>query len=146
MQQLSKKADKALNELSSLIGKAEGLIQVCQKEKDNNWEQVKNLLREFDVERFIANDGSYLQLQRRQPGPKLNEDLLKGKLSTRIWEAITVRKVDPALLESAVLEGLIPQDVMEECLTETPPTEARVRQPWTAEDKNRARVLGLVEG
>ena len=47
----------------------------------------------------------------------LDEHALRQSISKRAWEQITVRTLDPNLLESAVLRGDIPAPLVGQCTT-----------------------------
>lgn len=155
MNQISARSDKTLNKLSREIGEGEALIEAGTLKKDNAWDSVNEVFNEFSLEgkeaRFIADDGHYLQRQERSGQPKLDEDQLysliqqtypKGE-ATKIWNSITVRKVDSVNLEAAVQLGKLPAALVNNCITPAKKTFARVRQPWTKDDKERAKVLGV---
>lgn len=153
--QVSARTDKALNQLSQDIGKAVAKIQEGTMEKDTAWESVFESFKEHDLEgkyaRFIASDGFYLQRQERKGSVSLNEKQLYQLLlerygkakADRVWNSITIKKVDSIQLEAAIQSGKIDGDMVKECLTTGNPTYARVREEWTKEDKERAAALGI---
>lgn len=156
MPQLSKQADEKLNELSRKIGSQKQIIDIAQHQHDDAWAEAIDILAEFGETRFIADDGHYLQLQSRENKPKLDEAALERVLRAHcqdqrisfedIWDQITDRKVNAEKLEEFVMRGRIPASLLVECLQPVPPTPARAHPLWTAEDKNRAVVLGIKKG
>lgn len=152
--QISDVADRELNKLSARIGKDDEEIELATEDKNKAWEEVFNYFSEFNTEgRFIAADGHTLTRQERQGSPKLDEEklmfMLKAKLTPRqftiIWNKITEQKVSSTKLEHAIQAGLVPHELVDECITVPPVTYARVRRNWTKEDKERARIFGIEE-
>jgi len=142
MYQTSAAFDEALENYSRKIGDAKSRIKVAEEELDEAWDHVLELFREFDIERYLAPDGHTLAIQHRNLEPSLNEEKLKKLLTEAQFAQITKPRVDPKLLEAAVLQGVISSDLLEECL-ESRKTISRVYRPWTREDKIKARVLGI---
>lgn len=152
--QISPAADRKLNTMSRKIGQADVVIEEQTNIKKRAWEEIDETLQEFNKSdvRFLADDGEYLTLSLRRGKVSLDEKMLSLKLQAlkdssakfrALWRSITVPVVDPNLLESARNAGKIPQEILNECLTTGADTIAHLRQPWTADDKNRARVLGI---
>lgn len=150
--QISKVADRELHKLSARIGKDDNEIAIATEDKDKAWEEVFNYFSEFDSGgRFIAADGHTLTRQERQNAPKLDEEklmfLLKSKLTPRqfnsLWKKITEVRVSSTKLEHAIQAGLVAHELVDECITVPPVTYARVRRPWTKEDKEKARMYGM---
>lgn len=153
--QVSPSTDKKLHRASRTIGKADAQIAIHEEKRKKAWEFFLETADEFNQPelRFLADDGHYMTLQWRQGKPKRNDALLAQKLQAMaaavggdyqaLWESITVRTVDNNLLEAAVLAGRIPAELLDGVIETPEPTYARIRQPWTKEDKNRAVVLNV---
>lgn len=153
MTQFGPEADSQLNQLSHTVGEKKAFIELATKEHDDAWKEIFSIFDEFvgHEPRFLANDGYYLYRQTRQASPKLDEAKLKRILFERlpeeeaslVWNAITEQRVNTTFLEAAVQKKAISAAMVDECITTPKPTENRIRQPWTAEDKIKAQVLGL---
>lgn len=151
MNQLSKQIDKRLNELSREIGEEEEVIGTATKHFDEMWEECFSLMGEVDKDWFLAEDGFVLSKQKRDKKPLLDEaklynELLKiyGKQKMRkVWANITKRVVDTTLLEKAVQDRIVDAAIIVECVTEQPPSYARVRRPWSRKDEERAVIFGV---
>lgn len=157
MNQISARSDKLLNKASRELGEAEALIEAGTLKKDNAWESINETFNEHGLEgketRFIADDGFYLQRQERNGSPKLDEEKLEALIfqtypkaeANRIWNSITVRKVDGVKLEAAERTGKLSASLIHECITPAKKTYARIRQPWTKEDKEKAQIFGVTK-
>lgn len=152
--QISPTADAKLHGISRRIGEADVVIEEKTLDKKRAWDEFEETLQEFGKPeaRFLADDGEYLALSVRKGKTELDPGVLSQKLQAlkdsapkfrALWNQITVRTIDYTLLEQARLAGKIPQDVLDACITTKPDTIAHLRQPWTADDKNRAQVLGV---
>lgn len=145
--------DKNLNSLSVSIGDAEARIEKADQDKDTAWEQVFSIFDELPSagDRFLASDGHTLTRQKRAGSVKLNKEMLQALIfqnyerpeATRIWNSITIRTVDSTALEAAKRTGKITADIIDQCMTISPDTFARIRPEWTKEDKERVRILGI---
>lgn len=156
MDQISKKTDKALNGLSEKIGAAVAKIEEGEAEKEEAWNEVKDIFAEHGLEagpkaRFIAKDGFTIKLTKRAGRDKLNQDLLWLRLveekgiyvAKAIWDYITTPIVDTAKLEAAVIDGSITEELLKPCITTGEGSEPRIREEWTKEDRERAVVFGI---
>lgn len=155
MHQISEMADAALNRISRTIGRATAQIKEAEKEFNEAWEEAFETFDEFGLEgkeaRFIADDGYYIARQVQQRPTKLDDDLIQlaifrhyGKTKGKaIWESITVRKVDPAALQKALLTGEIEPSAVENLLPEMKSTPRRVRDEWTKADAEKAIIFGI---
>lgn len=150
--QISKVVDRELNKLSARIGKDKNDIEVATSDMDKAWDEVFNYFAEVNSGgKFIASDGYTLNRQERQNAPKLDEEklmlFLKANLKPRqftiLWNRITEQKVNSTKLEHAIQAGLIPHELVDQCITVPDVTYARVRNKWTKEDRERARILGM---
>lgn len=159
MDQASPASDKKLHELSQRIGFAKGLIGRATVIHDTAWETVRSLFAEHPKlgKRFLANDGFYLQDQRKEGTSKLVESELYEKMNKhweddpetfkRMWVRVTsqpARVVDSFKLEREVNKGNIPTELYKSCIHTPDPTYSRIHQSWTKEDYNRAVVLDVV--
>lgn len=154
--QVSPTVDRKFHRASRTISRADKVIVAQEKKRTGAWNQFVELCDKLKLPqlRFLADDGKYMTLQWRTGQPKRNDALLAQKLQalvssvggdyTTLWEAITVRTVDNTLLEAAVLAGRIPAELLEDVIETPTPTYARIHQPWTKEDQNRAVVFGVV--
>lgn len=156
MNQFGPEIDKSLNEASHKIGEAEETIEKATKEKDDNWEIVKDIFAELGGDkrlRFVADDGHHLTLQYRDGSPKLDEAMLQALIfqkfdnqkATLIWNSITKRTIDNTALEAAIRTKKLPQSILDQCLTPAKEITARIRKEWTKADRERARILGIQE-
>lgn len=153
--QLGPNVDKKMNELSTQIGEANAVIEEAVRRHDEAWAEVVEVFNEFVVEgkeaRFVAADGHYLYKQPRKGGTSLDELRLKTLIfqaheraeATKIWNSITVRKVDNELLEAAVQTRRLDSELVDSCIEKKPDSFSRIRKTWTKEDRIKAEVLGL---
>lgn len=155
LHQFGAAVDKRLNQISERIGVAVVKIAEATRDKDAAWEEATSIFQEFDqiVPRFIAKDGHYLSWQSRRSTPKLNAEKLYQLMidkfgenrAKNIWWRITVRTVDSRLLEIAAQRNHEMAQLIDQALTVPPDSKARVREEWTAEDRNRAEIFGLTQ-
>lgn len=157
MPQFTKAIDVKLNGLSREIGAAVKDIEEATQRKDQSWNDVIVYFDEVGQNdfspRFIAEDGHYLQLQAREGKPSLDEDMLQALIyqrfpkaeASKIWNSITKRVLDNTALEAAVRTGKVPEELVSECMTPAKVSYARIRNKWTKEDRERARILGITE-
>jgi hypothetical protein len=155
MNQFSKAADAILHKLSRKITIAEAQIDASTKEKDLAWDEVNNLFNEFgrvgQEARFISDNGYTLHRTVRPSAPKLNEEQLEERLitqygkkdGTRLWHAITDRKVNSTMLEQLVQRGQIDASLVNDCLTPGKDSFPRLHPKWTKEDEEKAIIFGL---
>lgn len=151
MTQFGPSVDLKLEWLAERISEYESDIGIATEHKDKYWEELISIMDEFQAKKFIHSDGTTFSLQEVSPSPELDEGKLLGILNQRfqgaalekILTAILVPKVDSARLEKAALNGLIPYEIIQECLIEKPKTIRRVRRRWSEEDREKARELGI---
>lgn len=173
--QVTTAIDKKLNRASRTIGRADKAIATHEEKRKNAWELFITSANDHNDPRlrFVADDGHYMTLQWRQGNPKRNDPLLRQKLQAlvqdaewraehfqpaegeepfsadeafwNIWDSITDQTVNSEKLEAAYQAGRIPAEVLEETITVPDPTYARIRQPWTKDDANRAVVFGVTQ-
>lgn len=151
--QISETTDKKLKAESLKIGAADAQIEAAQAQKDWAWESILEIFDELgNTGPFYTEEGRTLMLQARNSPPKLDqlklERLLRERMGNKfngIWNAITNKTVDTALLERQVLTGKIPGDILEACMEYKPVTFARIRREFTKEDTERAATLYGIE-
>lgn len=155
MAQFSEHIDNTLNRLSNEIKFAKDTIAEQTGKHDAAWTEAFDLFDELGLEgkeaRFLAKNGHTLHRSRREGSPSLDEKLLQQKLeekfgplkAKRIWNTLVIGHVDSRLLEVAVLQGRIPQSIVDECLTPGKETFSRLFPEWTKEDRERAEILGI---
>jgi hypothetical protein len=155
--QYSPANDKKLHTLAGTIGFARRLSERAGQMHDEAWEKVRGIFNEFPDKgkRFIADNGYYMQDQWKNGTTKWYFDILYEKMHEhfpvpedlrREWNAITdpaPRVVNPTKLERRVRLGKIPQELVNQAYITGEGSWARIFQPWTKEDVNRAVVYGI---
>lgn len=166
--------DKKLHQASRTIGRADAAIETHEKKRTKAWnlfiETADKVGPKF---RFLADDGHYMTLQWREGKVRRNDPLLRQKLQAlcqdaewraahfqpsegeppftadeafwNVWDSITDQTVNSEKLEAAYQAGVIPAEVLQETIVVPDPTYARIRQPWTKDDGNRAVIFGVIK-
>lgn len=146
--------DERLNVLGRDIEAAEAKITEGTNEKDEAWSEIDAIRGEVAPNgafRFIANNGRTYAFQFREGSIKFDAKKFQTMLfhefdekkATRIWNSITERALNMALLEVAVRTKKVPEELVKACTTEAPGSYARVHPEWTKEDVERAKIFGV---
>jgi hypothetical protein len=148
--------DKRLNTFGRSVESAEAKIAEGDSEKETAWKGILELAEEVSPDkpfRFIANNGHTYALQERKGAVTFDEGKFQALIfqsfdkakATKIWNSMTKRVLDTALMEAAVRTKKITQEMVDECLTVKDPTFARVHPKWTKDDRELAKIFGVKE-
>ncbi len=146
--------DKRLNKAGREVEAAEAKIAEGTAEKDRAWGEMDAIRGEVAKDkpfRFIAENGHTYAFQLREGKSVFDADKFQALLyqtydkkdADKIWNSVTKRVLDTALLETAKRTKKIPEELIDQCLTTSPDTYARVHPKWTKDDAERAKILGI---
>jgi len=110
-----KKAKALIDELAS----AKEVLQGLKADVDTIQDDVLKALHDLDVTTLRTDDGNNATVV---AGSRvtIDDSKLSKSLGAKLWQKITVRKLDPKLLDDAIAKGVVDKVLVAAASSETP--------------------------